>query len=128
LAQLSNNAERYRRKGSECEKLALKEPPGASVRQSMLEQFSEQVRQCYQRAVESRARAEATNDPALKADFLNAETRWLNLASYFVFSESLEHFTRENSERRRKFDELLRGKTGLETERVSGTTSATKES
>jgi PAS domain S-box-containing protein len=74
----------------------------------MLEQFSEQVRQCYQRAVESRARAEATNDPALKADFLNAETRWLNLASYFVFSETLEHFTRENSERRRKFDELLR--------------------
>jgi hypothetical protein len=72
----------------------------------MLEQFSDQVRQCYQHAVEARAKADATNDPALKADFLDAERRWLTLASSFVFSESLGDFTTER-ERRRKFDERL---------------------
>jgi hypothetical protein len=72
----------------------------------MLEQFSDQVRQCYQRAVEARAKADATNDPALKADFLAAESRWLTLASSFVLSESLGDFATE-SERRRKFDERL---------------------
>ncbi|MGC2079420.1 MAG: hypothetical protein WA728_26050 [Xanthobacteraceae bacterium] len=70
----------------------------------MLEQFSVQVRQCYERAAEARAKADATNDPALKADFLDAESRWLALASSFVFSESLRDFTTE-SERRKKFDE-----------------------
>jgi hypothetical protein len=72
----------------------------------MLEQFSDQVRQCYQRAVEARAKADATNDPALKADFLAAENRWLSLASSFVLSESLGDFTAER-EGRRKFDERL---------------------
>ncbi|MGB8627780.1 MAG: hypothetical protein WCD69_00090 [Xanthobacteraceae bacterium] len=73
----------------------------------MLEQFSDQVRECYERAAEARAKTDATNDAALKRDFLNAETRWLSLASRFVFTESLEIFTRENSERRRKFEERL---------------------
>ncbi|MGC2081096.1 MAG: hypothetical protein WA728_34820 [Xanthobacteraceae bacterium] len=70
----------------------------------MLEQFSDQVRQCYERAVEARAKADATNDPTLKAEFLNSEGRRMALASSFVFSESLEDFTTE-IERRRKFDE-----------------------
>jgi hypothetical protein len=72
----------------------------------MLEQFSDQVRQCYQRAVEARAKADTTDDPALKADFLAAESRWLSLASSFVFSEALGDFTTER-ERRRKFGERL---------------------
>ncbi|MGB8629279.1 MAG: hypothetical protein WCD69_07805 [Xanthobacteraceae bacterium] len=67
----------------------------------MLEQSSVQVRQCYERAAEARAKADATNDPALKADFLDAENRWLALASSFVFSESLKDFTTEMERGRR---------------------------
>jgi PAS domain S-box-containing protein len=74
----------------------------------MLEQLSDQTRQCYERAAEAKARADATNDPGLKAEFLNTESRWLTLARSYAFTESLEDFTKENSERRRKFDERLR--------------------
>jgi PAS domain S-box-containing protein len=74
----------------------------------MLEQLSDQIRECYERAAEAKARADATNDPGLKAEFLNTERRWLTLARSYGFSEGLEDFTKENSERRRKFDERLR--------------------
>jgi hypothetical protein len=68
----------------------------------MLEQFSEQVRECHE------TRADASNDPALKAEFLNAEKRWLGLACSFGFSQSLKDFTKANSERLRTLDERLR--------------------
>jgi hypothetical protein len=73
----------------------------------MLEQFSDKVRECYEFAAEARAKVDATNDPALKAEWLNAERRWLHLARSFGFTESLKDFTTENSERRREFDERL---------------------
>jgi hypothetical protein len=65
----------------------------------VLEQFSDQVRECYELAVEARAKADATNDPVLKAEFLNAERRWLGLARSFGFTES-QDFMKANSERR----------------------------
>jgi PAS domain S-box-containing protein len=74
----------------------------------MLEQFSDQIRLCYERAAEAKERADATNDQALKAEFLNSEERWLTLARSYGFTKSLEAFSAENSERRRKFDERLR--------------------
>jgi PAS domain S-box-containing protein len=74
----------------------------------MLEQLSDQIRECYERAAEAKARADATNDPGLKAEFLNTESRWLTLARSYAFTESLEDFSALNSERRRKFDERLR--------------------
>jgi PAS domain S-box-containing protein len=74
----------------------------------MLEQFSGQIRLCYERAAEAKERADATNDQALKAEFLNSEERWLTLARSYGFTKSLEAFSAENSERRRKFDERLR--------------------
>jgi PAS domain S-box-containing protein len=74
----------------------------------MLEQFSDQIRECYERAAEAKARADAANDPGLKAEFLNTERRWLLLARSYGFTESIEDFTTENSKRRRKFDERLR--------------------
>jgi PAS domain S-box-containing protein len=74
----------------------------------MLEQLSDQIRECYERAAEAKSRANATNDPGLKAEFLNTESRWLLLARSYGFSESLEDFTTENAKRRRKFDERLR--------------------
>jgi PAS domain-containing protein len=79
----------------------------------MLEQFSDQVRECYDCAAEAKARADTTNDPALKAEFLEAERRWLCLARSFGFTESLQDFTTENSERRRIFDERLKQSSAL---------------
>jgi hypothetical protein len=41
----------------------------------MLEQLSDQIRRCYERAAEAKAKADATDDPALKAEFLEMERR-----------------------------------------------------
>jgi hypothetical protein len=71
----------------------------------MLEQLSDKIRLCYERAAEAKERADATNDPILKAEFLSTESSWLTLARSYGFTESLEDFTAANSERRRKFDE-----------------------
>src|SRR5215470_6265764 len=73
----------------------------------MLEQLSDQVRNCHQRAAEAKANADATSDPAVKAEFLDMERRWLTLARSYGFTESLEDFTTVNSERRQKFEERL---------------------
>src|SRR5215472_16714241 len=73
----------------------------------MLEQLSDQIRGCYDRAADARAKADATNDPALKAEFLHMESRWLTLARSYGFTESLKDFTTVNSEQRRKFEERL---------------------
>jgi PAS domain S-box-containing protein len=74
----------------------------------MLEQLSDQIRGCYEGAAEAKAQADATNDPALKAEFLKVEGRWLALARSYGYTESLEDFTAENSERLRRFNERLR--------------------
>jgi PAS domain S-box-containing protein len=63
---------------------------------------------CYERAAEAKERADATNDPVLKGEFLNTERRWLILARSYGFTERLRDFSAANSERRRKFDERLR--------------------
>src|SRR5215472_4571970 len=80
----------------------------------MLEQFSDRVRECYEFAAEARAKADATNDSALKVELLNAERRWLGLAQSFGFTESLKDFTAANSERRRWADYFLRAKKASE--------------
>jgi hypothetical protein len=46
----------------------------------VLEQLSDQIRECYERAAEAKTQADATNDRALKAEFLKLEGRWLTLA------------------------------------------------
>src|SRR5262249_7015411 len=79
---------------------------------AMLEQLSDQMRACHERAADAKAEADATSDPALKAEFLRAERRWLSLARSYEFTESLADFTTANSERRRKFDESLRANIG----------------
>src|SRR5262245_57324924 len=58
----------------------------------MLEPVSEQVRECHERAAEAKGKAEATADPALKAEFLDIERRWLALARSHTGTESLEDF------------------------------------
>jgi PAS domain-containing protein len=73
----------------------------------MLERLSNQIRECYERAAEAKALADLAENPALKAEYLNAERRWLTLARSYGFSESLEDFTAANAEWRRQFDESL---------------------
>ena len=79
---------------------------------AMLEQLSNRVRECYERAAESKARADTINDPALKAEYLNAERRWLSLAHSFGCGGSLADFTAANAELQRKFAQRLQASLG----------------
>jgi PAS domain S-box-containing protein len=63
----------------------------------LLNNLSEKVKLCYERAVEARERADETLDPDTKADFLTIERRWLLLARSYELSERLDDFTRENA-------------------------------
>ncbi len=69
----------------------------------MLSRLSEEIRLCHEHAADAQQKAEATTDPALKADFQEMERRWLTLARSYAFTESLGDFTEESS---RKLDEL----------------------
>jgi PAS domain S-box-containing protein len=70
----------------------------------MLQKLSEQIQACYERAAEAKRRAEEAADLAFKADFLALEQHWLVLARSHAFTESLQAFTAEMSESRRKVD------------------------
>lgn len=63
----------------------------------MLQQLSAQIRACHERATEARRNAEETADPALKADFLRMEQRWLTLARSYEFTDKLGDFTAAQS-------------------------------
>jgi PAS domain S-box-containing protein len=65
----------------------------------MLQNLSEQIRLCYARASEAKERAEETTDSEAKADFSNAERRWLLLARSYERSENLTDFIRAIPER-----------------------------
>jgi PAS domain S-box-containing protein len=75
-----------------------------AVEHIMLDQFSDQVRECHERAVEAKTKAHATDDPILKADLFDMERRWLALARNYRCAESLEGFA-TNSDRRQSFDQ-----------------------
>ncbi len=77
----------------------------------MLEGLSQPVRTCHERAVEAKRKADDTSDPALKASYLDMESRWLLLARSYVFSESLEKFTAVNAARRLEFEREYRAST-----------------
>jgi PAS domain S-box-containing protein len=61
---------------------------------ALLQNLSEQIRRCHDRAAEAHERAEASRDPAAKADFEMMERRWLLLARSFELGERLDDFTR----------------------------------
>jgi PleD family two-component response regulator len=63
---------------------------------AVLQNLSDEVRLCYERAAEAKERADMMRDPEAKADFLNMERRWLLLARSYEFGERLDDFTREN--------------------------------
>ncbi len=64
-----------------------------NTERTMLNNLSEQIRDCLEHAEECARKAAAQPDPTLKADFLDMEKRWRSLARSYEFSESLESFT-----------------------------------
>ena len=73
----------------------------------MLQNLSQQVRDCLQRAEDCAHRAKIEPDPNLQRDFLMMERRWLSLARSYQFSEQLDTFSRHNNKRRNEADAAL---------------------
>jgi hypothetical protein len=71
----------------------------------MLNNLSEQIRECYRHADDCAQKAAAEADPQIKADFLDLELRWLFLARSHEFTERLTDFS---DEAKRKSDKLPR--------------------
>jgi hypothetical protein len=65
----------------------------------MLENLSDQVRNCLLRAEECARRAASQSDPALREDFLAMEARWLKLARSYELTERLIAFSKGRIER-----------------------------
>src|SRR5262249_25244088 len=64
---------------------------------TMLNNLSEQIRECLQHAEDcARKAAELPSSSPLREDFLRLEKRWLELARGFEFGESLDIFTKNN--------------------------------
>src|SRR5262245_42817464 len=55
----------------------------------MFERLIEQVRACHGHAADAKQKAEAAADPESKANLLDIEKRWLDLARSYVLTESL---------------------------------------
>ena len=62
----------------------------------MLQNLSQQVRECLQHAEDCAHQAEVEPDPNLARDFLDMERRWLGLARSWQFSEQLDTFSKHN--------------------------------
>jgi hypothetical protein len=65
----------------------------------MLNNLSEQVRECLQHAEDCARRAAAQTDAKVKRDFLDLERRWLSLARSYEFCERLGDFSGETKRR-----------------------------
>lgn len=61
----------------------------------MLENVSEQIRECYEHAEECARKAAAQTNPGLRQDFLDMERRWLTLARSYEFTQRLGDFSKE---------------------------------
>jgi hypothetical protein len=59
----------------------------------MLLKLSDEIGECYNRAEECRRRADTSIDPRTKADFLDMERRWFNLARSYEFAQRLSRFS-----------------------------------
>jgi hypothetical protein len=63
---------------------------------AMLNNLSEQIRECLQHAEDCARNATAQTDPGLREDFLRLEKRWLDLARSMEFAERLDSFTKNS--------------------------------
>ena len=65
----------------------------------MLNNLSEQIRECLQHAEDCARQAVAQSDPKLKQDFLDTERRWLFLARSYEFADRLTDLFDETKRR-----------------------------
>ena len=72
----------------------------------MLNNLSEQIRDCLQHAEDCAQKAAAQTDQKLKQDFLDNERRWLMLAQSYDFTQRLVDFS---DRAKRKADDLNTG-------------------
>ena len=61
----------------------------------MLNNLSEQIRDCLRHAEDCARQAAAQTCPKLKEDFLDMERRWLFLARSYEFTERVTNFSAE---------------------------------
>jgi hypothetical protein len=61
----------------------------------LLENLTEEVRQCYEQAEECASQARATQDEKLRADYLRLAQGWLKLARSYELRQRLMLFTNE---------------------------------
>ena len=71
----------------------------------MLNNLSEQIRECYRHMEDCARKAAAQTDKKLRADFMDLEVRWLFLARSYEFTERLTDFSDET---KRNADKLPR--------------------
>lgn len=70
---------------------------------ALLNNLSEQVRECLQHAEDCARQAATQSDGRMKEDFLDLERRWLSLARSYQFTERLDDFC---NEKKRKSGDL----------------------
>jgi predicted AAA+ superfamily ATPase len=68
----------------------------------MLNNLSDQIRECLRHAEDCARQAAAQSDPNLKDDFLDMERRWLLLARSYDFTERLNDFSNETKRKAAK--------------------------
>ena len=61
----------------------------------VLNNLSEQIRECLQHAEDCARKVAAETDQKIKADFMDLERRWLLLARSYEFTERLTDFSGE---------------------------------
>jgi hypothetical protein len=68
----------------------------------MLQNLSEEIRECLRRAEECKRLSKAALSPSAIEDYLNMEHRWLTLARSYEFAQTLSRFTASRQSRVRK--------------------------
>ena len=74
----------------------------------MLENLSEEVRQCYERAEQCAGQARVIQDEKLRADYLRLAQGWLKLARSYEFWQRLKLFTNEDARRKNDLNRNIR--------------------
>jgi hypothetical protein len=67
----------------------------------MLQDLSDEIRECYRLAEDCRRRADGATDRVTKQYYLAMEQRWLGLARSYDFAEQLSRFTEPFAKRKR---------------------------
>ncbi len=73
----------------------------------MLQNLSQKIRDCLQRAEQCAHRSRIERDPSLARDYFDMERGWLSLARSYAFSESLKTFSRHNKKPQEEASEFL---------------------